>query len=1039
MTELQHRNDLLGTLARHPVAANLVMLILLALGALALPQLNTQFFPEFDMELVSVRVVWAGATPEDVERSITKPLEQELKSVDALKRMTSTSSQGASLVMLEFPEGTDMGQATRRVEEKVNAVRNLPQEAEKPVISHVINYEPIARILIQGAKDKREARQLARRAERELLARGVAKVDITGMPDEELDIQIPMAQLNSLGLSLAQVANKVNGASQDVPAGTVGKYDVGRQMRALAQQRDEQGFSELPLVTGTDGRLLRLGDVASIEQRARPNQITISHQDLPAVQIQASRSKSSDSLKSAEIVSKWVEETQPSLPPNIKLTLYDEGWKLIEDRINLLLKNAVSGLLLVVLLLLLFLNMKVAWWVTAGIPTAFMATLALMWLAGGSINMISLFGMIMALGIIVDDAIVVGEDALAHYHAGERSLQAAEGGARRMLWPVMASTLTTVAAFIPLIMVSGTIGKILGDIPFVVICALVGSLIECFLVLPGHLRSSFHRMHHAQPSALRQRLDDGFARFQQRWFKPFVAMAVRHWGVTLASAVAVLILSVGLVAGGRLGFTFFPNVEGNIIYASASFVTGTPPERVETFINQVEQALYQTERDFSGNLVQIAVVSKGLGVFSNATQARTGDQFATVTAELTPSDERNVRNEEFLKHWRSLLKDPPGLDNLTMTARRGGHPGRDLEVKLTGDDPEVLKRAGLDLASTLATITGISGIEDDMPWGHQQLIYELTPLGHSYGLTTAEVGQQLRGLLDGHLAQIYIDGEEEVEVRVMLPDSERHHLSTLESIMLTLPGGGSMPLSSAVQLRERRGFEILRHYNGELALTLYADVNRALNNANKIRTQLEQEVFPQLIAKHGVHWSYTGQAEDQGDTLADMKRGGLFALAMIYIVLAWIFGSYGWPLIVMAIIPFGIVGAIVGHWLMGIELTVLSLFGLFGLSGIVVNDAIILVMFYKELKQKGGASQEAIVEAASLRLRAVLLTTLTTIGGLVPLMFETSLQAQFLIPMATSISFGLGFATFIVLLLVPAMLALFERNQTAQETLKTGN
>ena len=1023
---LIHKNDIIGIFAQHPVAANLIMVIMLLSGVMALSSLNTQFFPNFDVEVVSVRVVWSGASAEDVERSVTIPLEQELRTVDGVDKITSTSSEGISSIMLEFPEGTDMSVASSKVEERVDSVRNLPQESETPQVSNITDYEPIAKLLVHGPSDMRELRQLARRFERELLRRGVAKVDISGLPDEELAIQIPMAELQALNLSLGSAAQKIGDGSSDEPAGTVGKYDVGRQLRSLSQQRDESGFAQLPLITDAEGRLLRVGDVATIERRARPNQIAISYHGKPAVQLQASRSQSGDSLESARIINDWLEETRPGLPPGVEITMFDESWQLIRDRIYLLLKNGLGGLILVIGILFLFLNTRVAGWVTLGIPVSFMATLAIVWAAGGSINMISLFALIMALGIIVDDAIVVGEDALTHYQSGERSLQAAEGGARRMLAPVMSSSLTTIAAFIPLMIVSGIIGKILGDIPFVVICVIVASLIESFLVLPGHLRHSFMRMHHHEPGPVRKRLDDAFSHFREYRFRPLVTSAINHRAATFAVALAGLVVVVGLIAGGRLGFTFFPNVEGNIIHASASFVSGTPQSRVESFIGKVEQALLDTDEELGGGLLKTAKVSVGMGVFSNATQGRAGEQFATVTAELVPSDERTVRNEEFLDAWREKFSDPPGLENMTMTSRRGGHPGRDLEIKLTGSSADILKQAGADLIGSLQSIPGVAGIEDDMPYGQQQLIYELTPVALSMGLTNAGVGRQLRDILDGRLVQIFNEGEEEIEVRVMLPDEDRHRLSTLEAITFFLPDGGTMPLTTAVVLKERRGFEILRHYDGQLALTVYADVNRAVNNANRIRAQLEQEVFDDLTSRYGVEWSYTGRAEDQAETMSDMKRGGLFALAMIYVVLAWVFGSYGWPLVVMSIIPFGIVGAIAGHWFMGIELTILSMFGIFGLSGIVVNDSIILVVFYKQLKAKGIETKEAIVEAACRRLRAVLLTSLTTIAGLTPLLFETSLQAQFLIPMAVSISFGLAFSTFLVLLLVPTLLSLHE-------------
>ncbi len=1019
----QHRNDIIGLFAQHRVAANLLMVIMLMAGVWGLSNLNVQFFPNFEVEVVNVRTVWSGASAEDVERSITIPLEQALRTTDALDKMTSTSSQGLSLITLEFPEGTDMGEATDRAEELVNAVRNLPGDAESTEVTHVVRYEPVARLLVHGPQDIRELRPLVRRIERELLARGIAKVNITGLPEDELAIQIPQAALGDLGLSLGEVAARVTAQSRDLPAGTVGRDDVGREVRTLNQRRSELEFEQLPLLAERDGRLVRLGDVAEVERRARPNQVALTYRGQPTVELQLMRSATADSLVSAGIMQDWLADARGRYPPDVSITVYDESWTLIEDRINLLLKNGLGGLVLVIGILFLFLNGRVALWVTIGIPVSFMATLAIVYLAGGSINMISLFALIMALGIIVDDAIVVGEDALTHYQTGEGSLEAAEGGARRMLAPVMSSSLTTIAAFIPLFAITGFIGKFLGDIPFVIVCVIVASLIESFLVLPGHLRHSFKGLQHAAPGRFRRRWDAGFAHFRDHYFRRLVSWAVDNRFAIVAIALAFVIVLVGLLRGGRMGFSFFPNVEGNVIVASVTFVAGTPPQRVAAFAEEMEDALYATDAALGGDLLRVANVAFGRGYFSNGRQEQKGDQFASVTVELIPSDARAVRNEAFIEAWEGRLNRPPGLEYLTITSRTGGHPGRDLEVRLTGQDAAVLKRAALQLSDALSAIPGVQAVEDDMPYGQQQLIFRLSPLGESLGLSVEDVGRQLRAAFEGELAQIFNEGDDEIEVRVMLPDSERHRLAALEDFSLFLPGGETAPLLSLIALEERRGFKAMRHAEGQLAVTVYADVNKKIANANAVRDQLSGEVLPAVVQQHDLSWEFTGRAEDQRETADDMKRGALFALAMIYIVLAWVFGSYGWPLVVMAIIPFGVVGALYGHFLMGVTPTILSMFGLFALSGIIVNDSIILVVFYKQLREKGSAVREAIVEAACQRLRAVLLTSLTTIAGLLPLLFETSLQAQFLIPMAVSISFGLAFGTFLVLLLVPTLLA----------------
>jgi multidrug efflux pump subunit AcrB len=1022
----RHQHDLIGRFAHHPVAANLLMLMMVLAGVWALSQLNTQFFPNFALDIVNVRVVWPGAPAEDVERSVTDPLEQAFRGLDGLRKMTSTSANGMASVSLEYEEGTEMGEALDRVKTAVDLVRNLPEDAEEPEVERVVRYDPIARVLLVGP-DPAELRHLTRRMEDELLARGIAQVTVTGLPEEEMAIQVPAATLRNLGLTLPEIGRRVADMSRDLPAGSVGRSDVARQLRSLDQRRTAREFEDLPVVADPAGRLLTLGDIARIQRRPQDQEVRVTYRGEPAVELRLQRAENSDALEAAHILTRWAAEAQHTLPPGVDLVVYDEAWRLIDERIRLLLTNGLGGLLLVVAILFLFLHGRVAFWVAVGIPVSFMATLAALLALGGSINMISLFGLIMALGIIVDDAIVVGEDAFTHYQTGENPLEAAEGGARRMLAPVMSSSLTTISAFLPLMLVGGPIGRIMSAIPLVIVCVILASLVESFLVLPGHLRHTFHRMHHARPGPGRRRLDNAFVGFRERVFRPLVAAAVRARGVTLGGAAALLILAFGLVAGGRIGFTFFPTPEGNILYANVNFTPGSPPERVDAFLDHLQETLRATEQDYGTRLVNMTVAYHGSGVSADGRAgSQRGDYIGSLMVELVSSEHRPVRNPDLLAAWEDKIVLLPGIEAFTLSERMAGPPGRDVEVRLVGQDAATLKRAAEELAVELRRFRGVSGIEDDMPYGQGQLVFELTPLAESLGLTVNELGRQVRAAYTGHLAQIYQDDEDEVEVRVMLPDAERYDLASLERLDIAVPGGEGLPLASLVSLAPRRGFEVLRHAEGRLAVTVTAGVDTRFTKAGQVLAKLDQAFLPELARRYGISYSFEGRAADQRETMADMKRGGLLALVMIYLVLAWVFASYGRPLVVMAAIPFGLTGAIAGHWLMGIDLTVLSMFGLFGLSGIVVNDSIILVTFYRHLRDQGMGVQEAIVEAACLRLRAVLLTSLTTIAGLTPLLFETSLQAQFLIPMAVSISFGLGFATVLVLLVIPALLSLLE-------------
>jgi multidrug efflux pump subunit AcrB len=1016
--------SLLERLAGHKVAANVLMLLAFVLGTIGITRMNVQFFPTFELDVISVRVVWTGASAEDVELGITAPLEERLKTVDGLKKMSSTSAQGVASITLELHEDTDALLALDQVRQRVDEFRNLPRDAETPEVSRVSRYEPIARLLVRGGSVE-ELRPWVRRFESELLAAGIDRITLTGLPEERIAVEIPAAALETLGLSLVQVGERVGQLARDFPAGIAGEADGAREIRGLEQRRSADAFAPLPVVSDALG-VVRLGEIARLTREPRNNELALFERGDAVVELQLQRSESGHSLQAASVLEDWLEKTRPTLPPSIRLEVFDAQWQLISERIELLVSNGLSGLLLVVAVLYFFLPGRVAFWVMVGVPTAFLATLALMYMLGGTINMMSLFALIMALGIIVDDAIVVSEDADTHRHLGEGPAQAALGGARRMLWPVIASSLTTVAAFLPLMMVGGIIGNILGDIPFVMVAVICASLLECFLILPAHLRGALAGAAALEHSALRTRIDAGFARFRDGPFRRLVERALAWRGATVAFTFGLMVLAVGLIAGGRIGFVFFPTPEGQVIYANATFVAGTPRAQTEAFLGELERALFAAEEELGGGLVQTAVARLGGTISSGSGGSARGDQLAGIMVELVPPDTREVRNERFLAVWREKLPAVAGLELLTFTARQSGPPGRDINIRLTGDDADALKTAALELAETLKSIPGVSEPEDDMPYGREQLVYRLTPAGEALGLTTESLGRQLRAAFDGALAQLVQVGRDELEVRVMLPREERSRLDVFERINVSLPDGRFVPLATVASWESRRGFEALRHAQGRLAVEVSAAVDSHVSNANVVQAELERDTLPQLAHKYGFEFSFEGRSADQRETMADMKAGLVLGLGLIYLVLVWSFSSWSWPLVVMSAIPLGLAGAIFGHWLLGIDLTILSMFGLFGLAGIVVNNSIILVSLFKELQHKGAALQEALVGASCGRLRAVLLTSLTTVGGLTPLLFERSLQAQFLIPMAASIAFGLGFSVVLVLFFVPALLSMLE-------------
>lgn len=1032
MSEVLHNpppggGGLISTFTRHPVACNLLMVMMILAGLWGLAKLNTQFFPSFDIDYIRISIVWEGASAEDIESGITELVEDRVRTLAGVNELSSVSMQGLSSVWLRFDDGADLAAAADDIKERINSIRNLPESAEEATVSILENRELISRIVLSGLPDLAELRPIARRLERELLELGVEEIQILGLPAEEMRISVDPATLATLGLTLPELAQSIRGRSQDLPAGMLSEGSASRELRAVEKRRSEHALGQLMVPDASGEHIQALGHLARIERQPKTDEVTVRLAGEPAVELALFRAKSQDALRTADTVNRWLEEARERLPPSLDLTVYDEQYKPIQERITLLLKNGISGLLVIIAVLYLFLSGRVAFWVTVGIPVSFLATLCVLYATGGSINMMSLFALIMALGIIVDDAIVVGEDAAAHYDAGESALGAAEGGARRMFWPVMSSSATTIAAFLPLMLIGDYIGAILRAIPWVVICVIIASLIESFLILPGHLRHSLQGLRSQPPHPLRQRFDRGFENFREHGFRRLIRAALNNRRIVLASSLASLILVFGLLGGGRVKFVFFPTPELDVLIANVGFAAGSPEEEVAAFVTELERSLAEVDAELGGDFVQAAVSRLGMSVQPGTNFTRSGRQYAHIQVQILPSDLRDVRNDAFIEMWRSKLQFPPGLDTFGIFEPSIGPPGRDIELRITGDDQHVVKQAALALGEILQRTPGVSGVDDDTPYGREQVLFRINAQGEALGLNTAQLGSQLLAALDGELVQIYQDDGAEIEVRIRLEESASASVVALENLQIRTPNGTLVPLGNVVELSTQRGFDRIRRSEGHRSIKVSADVLEAQVNAGELRARLEREVLPDIRSRFPVRITQTGQAESQADTFGDMQRGLLYALAMIYLVLAWVFASWGWPLLVMSIIPFGLVGAVVGHWLMGIDLTILSLFGLFGLSGIVVNDSIILVVFYKELRQRGVPVQQALEEAACMRLRAVLLTSLTTIGGLTPLMFETSLQASFLIPMAASIVFGLAFATALVLVLVPTLLSLYEQ------------
>ncbi len=1025
---------LLGIFVRHPTAANLLMTLMIVFGVIGLVRMNTQFFPTFGIDWVQITVDWPGASAEDVDQNIVAAIEPEVRFLDNVKQVRASSFEGRGSIFVEFNAGADMQKALSDVETAVGQVTTLPEDSETPEILRIIGYDFISRIMVTGPFPESALKAMAKRIREDLLARGVSRINFYGARDEEILVEVPPPILRRLDLKLGDIANRIAAASLDLPSGTLEGAQV-KQLRSegLAETAAEVGLIEVMAREGGERVLLR--DIARISEDFDDDAGLALRNGMLGVELQVQRAKTADALQQKAIVEEYLAELIPTLPRGMIVESYDVRAEFVVQRINLLVENGLGGLALVLLVLFVFLRWRLAFWVAMGIPVSLMATMLVMLLTGQSINMVSLFAMIMALGIVVDDAIVVGEHALARFERGLPPAPAAEMGARRMLAPVIAASLTTVAAFSPILLIRDIIGQIMSAIPLVIISVILASLIECFLVLPHHMKmalSAEARKAERKPgwgTRQRQRFDRAFNRVRDGVFRRVVATCLRWRYLTLATAIACLVLTIGMMMGGRVGFVFFPSPEAEVVHADLVFPDGTPRETTRLMLNELERALWAAHDRLTGGEVSVIRFSYqrlGGSLSDRGTSTAAGaDNVAAVFVELTPSDGRTVRTQQLIDAWRDEIREMPGIETLTIAARRAGPPGNDIDVRLRGDDLPSLKAAAEEVKGLLARFDGVSDITDNTPYGKLELTLEVTPRGQQLGFSTADLGRQVRDAFQGAIAKRFARGDEEVLVRVRHPQADKTE-EALRELFVRSPTGAEVPLEEVARFTEDRGFSSVTREDGSREISVSAEINEEIVKPDDVLAALDSGDMARIAQKHGISYVFRGKNEEQANTFADMRVGTAIALSAIYIVLAWVFASYLKPLVVMSIIPFGLIGAIIGHLVMGFDLSILSMVALLGLSGILVNDSIILVTSIDDRLNAGEPMDLAIVAGAQDRLRAVILTSMTTIGGLLPLMFETSFQAQFLIPIAITMVFGLLFATILVLILVPCLLGVME-------------
>ena len=1019
----------------HKTAANIIMILMIVVGLLSIGRLNKQFFPDFDIEVVAVTIDWPGATAEEIDQNIVQLLEPELRPISGVKKVTSKSIEGNARTQVEFVYGHDMQKGRTDIETAVSRI-NFPENAEKPKIILGEFFDTVTRIVLSGELPLSELRIKSKKLKEKLLNSGVDKVDILGLPEEEILIEISQLEVAKLKLSLNEISKLIKSETQDVSGGSFA--DGSLRVRTIGEKRLVETFKKLELKNSSSGARILLGDVANIKSSIKKRSILKFMDGKPAVEIWVRRSKTSDALKVSENVNEVIANSQDVIGKQINIHTYNTAANLIQERISLLVKNGLSGLCIVLAVLFLFLSRNTAIWVAFGIPIAFLATFGVMLVSGQTINMISLFGLIMALGIVVDDAIVVGEHS--SYLKNKRNLdynKAPIVAATRMSMPVISAMLTTVAAFIPLFMVKGVIGEIIAAIPWVVCAVLVASLIECFLVLPAHL-AHYDRSSKDQ-SRFRQWFDKKFNSFQEGAFRKFVTATFNYRYITFMTAVGMFIISIGMMSGGRVLFSFFPTPEADIVIANFKMHSGTTKTQTTKMLDNLKVGLNKTASEFSSSpdLIKFKMSTIGSRTsFSNdSTPSSIGsDLLGSMVVELKTADKREIRTKDFIKAWRKNIINEPGLDNLTIRAPSGGPPGRDLDVRFQGDDLKTLKLASNELINIARNIPGVSSLSDNLEFGIQEKNLRLSEKGQSVGFSIIGLGEQVRSAINGSIISLFPKGDEEVTVRLKLSEDEQN-TDMINDLRVISPHGSSFKLQEIAIINETLPFASINRTNGFREVTILGDLFPEMMNTAQARNFLMERGLPEIAKKYNLSYRFDGKDLEQKETFADMGTGSIIGLLLIYFILAWVFKSWLRPFSIMIMIPFAFIGAVLGHYLLGLTMSILSMFALLALAGIVVNNSIILVstierrledLRNQENRQANNDEiiNEAIINGVVDRLRPVLLTSLTTIGGLSALMFEKSLQAQFLIPMAATIVFGLGITAFLVLVIVPSMMGI---------------
>ena len=1022
-------SGILSYMTRHRTAANLFLLVMLLAGVVSFPQMRAQFFPDVVIDNVTVSVRWDGAGPEDVDRAIVQVVELSLLGVEGVTSTTSTSSEGQARILMEFEPGWDMARGTDDAQIVVDSVASqFPNDADDPSVRRGFWRDRVTDVVISGPVDIKQLALFSDEFITRLFAAGVTRTSVRGVASGSTIVEVDSLSLIQHDVTLSQIASAIAEEAEADPAGDVAG---SARIRTGVAKRSVRDISAIILRSNTDGSALVIGDVGRVIEQSIDRNRAYFVGEKQAISIRIDRSAQGDSITIQEAVENVAKEIKEILPPEVQVELIRTRSKAISARLSMLMKNGLQGLGLVVLLLFLFLNVRTAFWVAAGIPAAMAAAVALMYVSGITINMISLFALIITLGIVVDDAIVVGEHADFRVRSlGEVPMVAAENAAKRMFTPVFSATLTTVIAFFGLVAIGGRFGDLIADIPFTVIVVLIASLAECFLILPHHMAHSITDggtvRWYDLPSHNMNKLLDHFKRLL---FRPFIKFVIWARYPVFAAVVLALASQAVLFINGDVQWRFFNAPERSSVTGNFAMAPGATREdsviQMKAFQDAVEEVGAQYKEKYGRSPISFVMAeiggNSGRPLAGSDTKDR--DQLGSIAVELIDADLRPYSSYAFVADLQDAVRRHPRVETISFRGWSSGPGGDALDVQFSGADADTLKAASEALQAALVKYPEVSAVEDTLAYDKEELILELTPQGQSLGLTIDALGRTLRNHLNGIEAASFPDGPRSATIRVEVPKGELTADFT-DRMLIRTQAGDYVPLADIVTVEQRTGFSTVRRENGIQVISVTGDISEDdPARANAIIAELEETILPKIAEETQVVFNLSGLAEQEDDFRNDATRGLILTLAGIFMTLTWIFSSWTRPLVIMAIIPFGLVGTIYGHWWYDIPLSLFSVVGLIGMVGIIINDSIVLITTIDEYAKERGLFP-AILDGVTDRLRPVMLTTLTTVLGLSPLLYETSSQAQFLKPTVITLVYGLGFGMLLVLIVVPALLAM---------------